>query len=952
MTGNPSPARRALALSWWLAYALFVAFVLLPGPDRTPFSGLPMATKTQAVFFPLVVLGLFCVFFRPRHRVRAVWLLLIGATVVLKLVFAPMLVDQGWKGRYWWVTSWVDSPNHDLRLQRFYQHQTKRWYRIERDLLLNRASFNLQFANNHPPKNFTYSNEVPRDVRFPLRAQWTGYVQPTGPVDVTVKAYGDVTIDVDGARVFTASNPDDVAVKLPLVAGRTQAIRITYVKGPKTDPVFMLRGLDMTVLPHAHFERLAWSSRARAAILLLGIVALTALAFAFMNAYAPISRLFLEEIWEQQSRVWVIGLVALFLAVGLSRSVLERQATHVLMIGDDFLTYESQSRQILYDGLLMVDEEGQGQAYFHYPLYPYVLAAAHGLFGEDFATIPLLNFICLAAVFPLFWLMLRNRIAGGALIAVLVFIALLLWRYWVVAGYTATAFSDNLYLPMVFATLLIFVAAMEKRALWRFAAVGILTALAAATRPSFLIFVPFALLAIILQKRIGTFAARVRACIAYVFGFAAGVSPFTIRNWIVSGKFVLLVASFMMLPMFVYAPEEAMPSTAQYDDHGQILTASGSVKRFLEIVSERPLKVAWIETRKIAFTLGITALGPRGGSFPAIFVVFTIGFLFALKTKRIPWAVQTVLLAFAGSHLAAIVIATPWTYGFKTIVPLHLAFIIGIAFLLPKWGTARVADPPERTRQQRKARPRVSVVLPTYNEKDSIRGVIEDFFATGAADEVIVNNNNPAAGTSEEVAGTGAVEIFESEQGYGAACQRGLREATGDYIVLCEPDGTFEARDIHKLLAYADDFDIVFGSRTSQQFIWHGANMGFFLRLGNWAVAKYMQILFNGPSLTDVGCTMRLVKRQVAEDLTGQYRIKGSPFGPEMMALALRHHQIYRAVQIPVNYKPRVGQSSVTGDPATAFWLGLQMIALITRHAIAATAEETPLPATPQTLTE
>ena len=51
---------------------------------------------------------------------------------------------------------------------------------------------------------------------------------------------------------------------------------------------------------------------------------------------------------------------------------------------------------------------------------------------------------------------------------------------------------------------------------------------------------------------------------------------------------------------------------------------------------------------------------------------------------------------------------------------------------------------------------RVSVVLMTYAERDSIRGVIEGFFDTGVVDEVVVVNNNAQAGTSEEVARTEA----------------------------------------------------------------------------------------------------------------------------------------------------------------------------------------------------
>ena len=86
----------------------------------------------------------------------------------------------------------------------------------------------------------------------------------------------------------------------------------------------------------------------------------------------------------------------------------------------------------------------------------------------------------------------------------------------------------------------------------------------------------------------------------------------------------------------------------------------------------------------------------------------------------------------------------------------------------------------------------VSVVLPTYNEKDSIYRSIEDFFETGVVDEVLVINNNAAPGTSEEVARTASREIKEPRQGYGFAIQRGLREAVGDYLVVSGGlNGTF-----------------------------------------------------------------------------------------------------------------------------------------------------------------
>jgi glycosyltransferase involved in cell wall biosynthesis len=231
----------------------------------------------------------------------------------------------------------------------------------------------------------------------------------------------------------------------------------------------------------------------------------------------------------------------------------------------------------------------------------------------------------------------------------------------------------------------------------------------------------------------------------------------------------------------------------------------------------------------------------------------------------------------------------------------------------------------------------VSVVFPTYNERDSIRVAILDFLASGVVDEVVVVNNNAAEGTSEEIAKAAAEvpdgvvrEVHEPRQGYGFAIQRGMRETTGDYIVVSEPDGTFLGRDVPKLLAYADDFDVVYGSRTARMFIWRGANMGAFLRWGNWAVAKLMEFLFNATNLTDVGCTMRLIRREAAQRLAPFFTIGGNAFGPEMMVLSLLHG--LRVIQVPVNYLPRVGASSVTGDPRKAVLLGLWMIGLVFRY--------------------
>jgi glycosyltransferase involved in cell wall biosynthesis len=220
----------------------------------------------------------------------------------------------------------------------------------------------------------------------------------------------------------------------------------------------------------------------------------------------------------------------------------------------------------------------------------------------------------------------------------------------------------------------------------------------------------------------------------------------------------------------------------------------------------------------------------------------------------------------------------------------------------------------------------VSVVFPAYNEGDNIRRAVEDFFAAGVVDEIVVVDNNSRDHTAAEASATRARVVSETRQGYGHALRRGLREATGDLIIMAEPDGTFVGRDVLKLLAYSDDFDMVCGTRTTKELIWEQANMGWFLRIGNWTVAKMIQVLFDGPSLSDCGCTLRLTHRTSLGRFVDDFTVGGSHFLPEMVILGLKHD--LRIIEVPVNYRSRVGESKITGSLKGTIKTGVNMIVL------------------------
>lgn len=225
---------------------------------------------------------------------------------------------------------------------------------------------------------------------------------------------------------------------------------------------------------------------------------------------------------------------------------------------------------------------------------------------------------------------------------------------------------------------------------------------------------------------------------------------------------------------------------------------------------------------------------------------------------------------------------------------------------------------------------RVSVVFPTYNEKKSIRNVIWEFHDTGYADEIVVVNNNAVEGTDAEVGKTPAVRVHEKRQGYGYAIRKGLKAATGELIVIAEPDGTFTGRDLLKLLVFSDEYDAVWGTRTDIRLIGAGANMKMHMRMGNYIVAKYLQMLFNTTRLSDVGCTLKLFHRHVIETIRTDFEVGGSHFGPELMLLT----EVYgfEAVEVPVNYLKRVGTSSVTGSLTKTMLLAVVMVCYISRQ--------------------
>lgn len=204
----------------------------------------------------------------------------------------------------------------------------------------------------------------------------------------------------------------------------------------------------------------------------------------------------------------------------------------------------------------------------------------------------------------------------------------------------------------------------------------------------------------------------------------------------------------------------------------------------------------------------------------------------------------------------------------------------------------------------------VTVIFPTFREKRSIYAAIRDFDSSGYVDEIIVVDNNAEEGTEIEVKKTRAKLIKETTQGFGKAIRTGIENSKSELLIIAEPDGTFFGKDVLKLLSYSDNFDTVFASRTYLPLIERNSEMILMRRICDYLFGRMINILFLCPRLTDVGCIMRLTNRKGWKKVYRECKSNGALFATEWQLIAAKNKVKY--IEIPVNFRKRVGRSSIT----------------------------------------
>ena len=225
--------------------------------------------------------------------------------------------------------------------------------------------------------------------------------------------------------------------------------------------------------------------------------------------------------------------------------------------------------------------------------------------------------------------------------------------------------------------------------------------------------------------------------------------------------------------------------------------------------------------------------------------------------------------------------------------------------------------------------PLIKVIIPAYNEADSISHVIHDI--PEIVDEIIVVSNNSIDATEKNARQSGATVLQESQKGYGYACLKGMtyiaeQHQTPDIIVFLDGDYSDYPEELTKIIQpiLDKDIDFVIGTRTKH--LREPGSMTMPQIFGNWLATNLMRVMFKS-TFTDLG-PFRAIKYDKLLALNMEDKTYG--WTVEMQLKVLK--QAFSYVEIPVNYRNRIGVSKVSGTIKGAIFAGVKILGWIFKY--------------------
>jgi glycosyltransferase involved in cell wall biosynthesis len=200
--------------------------------------------------------------------------------------------------------------------------------------------------------------------------------------------------------------------------------------------------------------------------------------------------------------------------------------------------------------------------------------------------------------------------------------------------------------------------------------------------------------------------------------------------------------------------------------------------------------------------------------------------------------------------------------------------------------------------------PKLSIVIPAFNERKTILSMIEKVRALNIEKQIIVVDDGSTDGTRElleAIPESSDLEIFmhEVNQGKGAALQTGFRLAEGEIVIVQDADLEYEPEDILDVIApiLRGESSVAYGSRYLER---KHQNSSGIHRFGNWLLTQ-LSNLVNGQQLTDMETCYKAVRREVLQS----FQIEQSRFGFEPEITAKLGRSGHKIVEVPVRYNAR-----------------------------------------------
>ena len=225
----------------------------------------------------------------------------------------------------------------------------------------------------------------------------------------------------------------------------------------------------------------------------------------------------------------------------------------------------------------------------------------------------------------------------------------------------------------------------------------------------------------------------------------------------------------------------------------------------------------------------------------------------------------------------------------------------------------------------------IKVIIPAFNEADSIASVIKEI--PTSVTEVIVVNNNSTDETVKNAVAAGATVLTENRKGYGYACLKGMnyiaeQSNPPDIIVFIDGDYSDYPEELTKIVApiLSNDYDFVIGSRVKK--LREEGSMTPQQIFGNWLATFLMKLLF-GATFTDLG-PFRAIKYRKLLELQMEDKTYG--WTVEMQLKALKKKLSY--TEVPVHYKKRIGVSKVSGTVKGSIFAGIKILGWIFKYSL------------------